>query len=144
MLSASQVLLFMCVETALRSHKETQLAEEVNAELMAGAAQRAAVSAANRSRAETGRGGRPARYYAIEIEPGGVTYCLGAKAAHVELTKAVMEYGNKFVPTAASLAVNFSRGGWHTLAETLNGTVSIAARNVTDKELAALLAAQNT
>lgn len=142
MLKTEVVQWLMRAAMALRSHGETELAEQADSLLLADAEHRTAVAKAARERAEAGSGGgRPARAYAIEVQPAGrITYVKGAKRAH-EVYRDELEAlePGRFVPTYNSFAVMLSRAqGCSTFVETDNGRVDVLARRCNEYELARL------
>lgn len=130
MLNTSETLLMMRAQAALVTHGEAALAAELGAVLMANAEAKVSVQAA-RSQSPGGAGGRPpAARLLVEVEPGYVVECLGAKAAHAAVAQALQDMGDRrALPSANSMGVMLSRhGAWTTLVDTDNGTVSITVR----------------
>lgn len=111
------------------------LAAELDAVLLDDMNAKVRVADAARSRAKTGRGGRPARFYVLDIDPILRRPVKGVKAAHEIIERELKKQGVKGIPTAQSLAAAMSaRGHWIKLVDTLDGMLSFTLRKATDKE----------
>jgi hypothetical protein len=114
------------------------LAKRVQAALASSARHKARLAETAARRPTKPKRGAPTRVFIIEVEPGGVWRCNGARAACGKIKELLTEFGsNRTVPNPNSLGVTLSRGGaWQAMADTDNGTVSILCRYPREDELA--------
>jgi hypothetical protein len=124
-LNALEMDVVLRAATALRSHGETELADELNAILLSASHAKAAVA----QHRATGKAGRPKASYSIELEPGWQVAAQGMAAATATVKETLTLHGVRGAPSQGSLAVSLSRNGlWQRTFETDNGMATLTVR----------------
>ncbi len=124
-LNAMEMDAILRAATALRSHKETELADTLTNILLTSSAAKASVA----QHRATGKVGRPSTSFTIELEPGWRLAVQGAKAATDLVTETLTLHGQRGAPSQGSLAVSLSRNGvWTRVFETDDGTLTLTVR----------------
>jgi hypothetical protein len=127
MLSTKETDLLLRAATALRSHGEAALAEQINAALLASSATKATLSGRPRGR----NAGAPRVNYMVELAPGWQSTAAGSKATHELIVATLKEHGQRGAPTVGSLAVTLSRNGqWQRLWDSADGTLALTVRKM--------------
>jgi hypothetical protein len=131
MLNTTDLSLIVCVRAALAAptdHDLTALGQALDGLLTRHTAHSAAVAAAAAARPKTSKRGAPALRYTVDVEPGPRSVVAGAASALAEVKQVLTQLGEqrRWLPSQAGFAAMLSKNGsWHTLVETVDGTVAI-------------------